>query len=95
MLVDLNEFFTILLYLLLITLIIIFTVLGIKLIRTIKRVDNVLDDVNEKMEKVDGVFNVVDKATDYAALISDKIIGAVSGFIGSFMKKKKGNDEDE
>lgn len=95
MVVDLNQFFTILLYLGLIVLIVIFIILGIKLIKTLKKVDEVIDDVSEKMNKVDGVFNIIDKTTDYASSISDKIIGAVSNFINVLIRRKKGNDEDE
>lgn len=95
MTVDLNELLIILLYLLLIILIVIFIVLGIKLVKTLKKVDNVIDDVNSKMEKVDGVFEIIDKTTDYAASISDKIIGALSNFINSIFRKKKGKNENE
>ena len=93
--IDLNSFLTILLYVSLIVLVIILIVLGIKLIETLKKLDNVIDDVNGKMHKVDGVFNIIDKTTDYAAGISDKIISGVSSIINGLFKKKKGNDFDE
>ena len=54
-----------------------------------------LDDVNIKMNKVNGVFNIIDKTTDYASTISDKVIGSLSKFINSLIYKKKGNDDDE
>ena len=95
MMIDINEFLQIMLYFGLIILIAIFIVLGIKLIRTLTRIDQIIDDVNDKMDKVDGVFNIIDKTTDYASSISDKIIGAISSFIGILFKKKKGNEEDE
>jgi len=95
MMIDLNEFLVILLYISLIVLIIIFIVLGINLIKTLKKIDNVIDDVNGKMSKVDGVFDIIDKTTDYASSISDKIIGAISGFVNALLRKKKGNDENE
>lgn len=95
MLVDLNELLGLILYICLIVLVIVFIVLGIRLIKTQKKVDNVIDDVNKKMDKVDGVFNIIDKTTDYTATISDKIIGAISGFIASLLKKKKGMEDDE
>ena len=93
--VDLNGILTILLFIALIILIIIFSILGIKLIKTLKKVDKVVDDLNTKMIKVDGVFNIIDKTTDYASTISDKIIGSLSKFINSLIFRKKGNDEDE
>lgn len=95
MIINLNDLLISLLFIFLIVLVIIFIVLGIKLIKTLKKVDNVIDDVNVKMNKVNGVFEIIDKTTDYASTISDKIIGALSNFVSSLFKKKKGNDEDE
>lgn len=95
MTVDLNSLLTIILYIALIVLVIIFIVVGIKLIKTLKKVDAVIEDVNVKMDKVDGVFNIIDRTTDYAATISDKIIGGISKFINTLIFKKKGNDDDE
>lgn len=95
MTVDLNQFLMILLYLSLIVLVIILIILGIKLIKTLKKVDGIIDDVNVKMNKVNGVFDIIDKTTDYASSISDKIINAISGFINVLLRKKKGTDEDE
>ena len=69
--------------------------LGIKLIKTLKKVDIVIDDVNTKMNKVNGVFDIIDRTTDYACSISDKIITAISNFINGLLKKRKGNDLDE
>jgi len=95
MTVDLNSLLTIILYIALIVLVIIFIVVGIKLIKTLKKVDEVIDDVNVKMNKVDGVFNIIDKTADYASTISDKIIGGISKFINTLIFKKKGKDDDE
>lgn len=95
MFIDLGTFLEIILYLLVITLVIIFIILGIRLIKTLKKVDSVIDDVNVKMSKVDGVFNIIDKTTDYAATISDKVINGISSFIVALFKKKKGKDLDE
>lgn len=95
MVIDLNDFLMILLYISLIVLVIIFIVLGIKLMKTLKKVDGVLDDVNSKMGKVDGVFNLIDRTTDYASNISDKIISTLSNFINVLIRRKKGNDDDE
>ena len=38
---------------------------------------------------------MIDKTTDYASSISDKIIGTIANFVGTLLRKKKGNDEDE
>lgn len=95
MTIDLNVFFGVILYSLLIALVIILIILGIRLIGTLKKVDNVIDDVNKKMGKVDGIFNLIDKTTDYASSISDKFTNLISNFINVLFRKKKGNDQDE
>ena len=95
MLVNINELLTLVLFVALIVLVIIFMFVGIKLIGTLKKVDEVIDDVNGKMNKVNGVFDIIDKTTDYAATISDKIISTVSNFVNVLIRKKRGNDEDE
>lgn len=95
MTIDLFKFLQLILYIDLIVLVIIFIIVGIKLIRTLKKVDNVIDDVNGKINKVNGVFDIIDKTADYASTISDKIIGTISSFFNLLFKKKKGNDEDE
>ena len=95
MTIDINDLLTIILYLSLIILIIIFIVFGIKLIKTLKKVDGVIEDVNSKMNKVDGVFDLIDRTTDYASNISDKIIGVIANFINVLFRRKKGKDDDE
>ena len=95
MMVDLNQLLGLILYITAIILVIVFIVVGIKLIKTLKKVDEVIDDVNVKMNKVDGVFNIIDKAADYTSTISDKVIGGISKFINLLIFKKKGNDDDE
>ena len=92
--INVNDLLNLFIYIALLTLIIIFIILGIKLIRTLKKVDNVIDDVNVKMTKVNGVFDIIDKTTDYAANISDKVISVISNFINVLLRKKKGNDKD-
>ena len=95
MTIDLNNLLTLILFVALIILVVIFIILGIKLIKTLKKIDRVIDDVNLKMNKVNGIFNIIDKTTDYASTISDKIIGTLSKFINSLIYRKKGNDDDE
>ena len=95
MMIDFYTALKIMLFACLIVLVIILIILGIKLIKTLKKVDGVIDDVNTKISSVDGLFNIIDKTTDYASLISDKLLGALYGLVSVFMKKKKGNDLNE
>ena len=95
MVIDFNEFLSILLHISLITLIIIFIVIGFKLIKTLGKVENIIDDINGKMNKVNGIFDIIDKTTDYASNMSDKVLNAVSRLFNIFTRKKKGNDDYE
>ncbi len=93
--IDLNEILPILLYIALITLVIILIVFVIKLMKTLARVDIILDDVNRKMIKVDGLFDVIDRTTDMASEVSDKIINFVSNAINFVFRRKRGSEDDE
>lgn len=95
MMINFYELLKIMLFVLLIVLVIILIILGIRLMKTLKKVDGVIDDVNTKMSSVDGLFSIIDKTTDYASLVSDKLLGALSSLLGFFMKRKKGNDSNE
>ena len=95
MTIELAELLPILLYVALIALVVALIVLVVKVINTLKKVDIILDDVNQKMVKVDGLFNVIDNVADYAASISDRIIGGITNVINLIFRRKKGRDEDE
>ena len=66
-------------------------VLGIKLIKTIKKVDVMIDDVNTKMSKLDGVFDIVDITSEGALNISSKILAIISNVLS--IKKGKNINE--
>lgn len=95
MTLDVNSFLSILLYVSLIVLVIILIILGIKLIKTLNKVDSVIDDVNGKMNKLTGVFDIIDRTTDYASLVSDKVLNAIYSVVNIFTKRKKGQDKNE
>ena len=95
MVIDFNEFLNVLMHISLIALIIVFIVVGFKLIKTLGKVNDIMDDISGKMNKVNGVFDIIDKTTDYASSISDKVLNALSGLLSVFTKRKKGNDDYE
>ena len=47
------------------------------------------------MNKVNGVFDIIDKTTDYASTIGDKIVEGISKTVNFLFFKRKGKDEDE
>ena len=91
----LANFLPIIIYFLLIIVIIVGIVLGIKLIITIDKVLQVVDNLNEQVEKVSPLFNTL-------GIISDKFNGAVTGVVNAveslvlkLFKKKVNNEEME
>lgn len=90
------SFLPIIIYVLLIILLIIGIILGIKSIITINKVEKVVDDVNEKVESLNGLFQIVDFTTDKLVSITDKVVDGISSFASRlFFKKKKKKEEKE
>jgi len=93
--IDVNTFLLMIVYLLCSVLLVCLIVFTIKLINILNRVNGILDDVDNKIAKLDKAFNLVDVVTDNMALISDKIVDALSGLIRKIFNKKKLGKEDE
>ena len=91
---DVNGFFTMLLFMLSSVLLVVLIVLGIKLINTIGKLDRVLDDVDLKIKSLDKMFGVVNVVTDSMALVSDKIVDVIMFAIKKVFNKKKGKEDD-
>ena len=87
------SFLPIIIYILLIILLVIGIILGIKSIITINKVEKVVDDVNEKVESLNGLFQIVDFTTDKLVSITDKVIDGVSSLASRLFFKKKKNKE--
>lgn len=85
---------SIIFYILLIVLVIALIVLVINTIKTLSKVDRLVDDVTEKSRKLDGLFNIIDMATDTMVGISDSIVGFISDKISHLLKRKRGNEND-
>lgn len=80
--------FPFILYFLLIILIIVLIVLIIRMIKTIGKVDKVVEDVNYKVKKLNGLFEIIDYTTDTLVSFNDKIVNFISNKIVSIFKKK-------
>lgn len=83
---------TIILYILGTVLLLSLIFLVIKLIKTLTKVDKVVDDINAKSTKLNGVFNLIDKTTETIELVNDKISAGIISLIGSFFRKKGKED---
>ncbi len=92
--------FPFILYFLLIILIVVLIILTLKLIKTVGKFDRVVEDVNYKVNKLNGLFDIVDYTTDSLVSFNDKIVNFISNGITSFFKRRaqkqeKGEDSDE
>ena len=92
----LNEVFPVILYFLLSILLVVLIILCVKAIGTLTKVNRVVDDVNVKVNKLNGVFNIIDTTTDALSLASDKIVNFVANGVNNlFTRKKKNKEESE
>lgn len=84
----------VILYILGSILLIVLIVLGIKLIITMNKIENVVDDINVKVNKLNGVFSIIDLTADKLVLISDKLVDGISSLIRKIFAKKKREDDE-
>ena len=89
-----NVFLPVLMYSLLSVLIVVLIVLGIRLLETVNRVNKLLDDVEKKMDSMNGLFNVMDFVTTKATLVTDTIASTIMGAVSNLVKKRKQKKED-
>lgn len=83
-----NEVFPIILYLLGSIVLIVFIVLGIRLIKTLNRVDYLIDDINTKSGKLNGIFDIVDNGADALASVSDIAVGFLTRTVRNLFERK-------
>ena len=94
MTVDVFDLINACFYLALIVLIIVLIVLGIKTIQTLGKVERVVDDISKKSSKLDGVFNIIDGATDMVAGFSDTIVNGITNGVEFIVNRKKGKKNE-
>ena len=90
-----SELLPIILYTLLSILVIFIIVFVYKLIKTLDKTNEILDDVNGKVKKLDGLFEVIDKSADTINLITNRAVEVVIGAVSKLFKKKRKDEEDE
>lgn len=93
--VDLNSLLITLLYVAGFVLLVVFIIIGIKLIGILNKVDSIVDNVEDKVSSLDGIFHAVDKFSDNVNTISESIVSNIVGFLSKFGKKKSIIDEEE
>ena len=60
------------------------------------KVQDIVDDVDDKVQSLNGFFDIIDMVTDKLSMFSDKVIDIVVNFIQRVFKpRKKENIEEE
>ena len=90
----LGEFLPVVLYVVVITLVIILSILGVKLIMLVNKLNRISDNVETKVNSLNGIFSVVDKISSTGSMVFDRVANSIVDTIGKFRKKKK-EDKDE
>ena len=62
------------------------------MIQILDRAEKVIDNVEEKVNTLNGIFNVINKVTTSIDLISSKVVGSVVGTIEKIFKRKNEDD---
>ena len=83
-----NQILPVIIYALLIILIVALIIFVVKAFRTLEKIDTTIDDVNSKMSKLNGLFNIVDRSADTINMLTDKMVVAVTSGIAKLFKKK-------
>lgn len=90
----LGEFLPVVLYVVVITLVIILSILGVKLIMLVNKLNRISDNVETKVNSLNGIFSVVDKISSTGSMVFDRVANSIVDTIGKFRKKKE-EDKDE
>ena len=67
-----------------------------KLKDTIGKVNTLLDDLNDKSQTLDGLFDTIEEVSDATRTFSTKFLGTVNKLLGKTSKRKRiVKEEDE
>jgi len=92
--IDVNTFLLMMLYILGSILLVVLIVLGIKLIITINKIDAIVDDINGKVSKLNGLFQIIDVTTDKLTLVGDKLVDGLSFLVKKVFVRNKNNGKE-
>lgn len=64
-----------------------------KIMETLRKVDEVIDDINHKSKKLDGVFDIVDSTSNAVSSISNKVVESIVGMIQNLIERKSKKED--
>lgn len=92
----LSQLLPIIIYFLLIIVIVVGIVLGIKLIITMDKVLNLVDDVQDKVNKVTPIFNAFGFISDKMSGVITTVVGSIENLISNiFIRNRREETESE
>ncbi len=91
----LSQLLPIIVYVFLIVLIIVGIILGIKIIITIDKVTKIVDDVNDKFQKISPLLNTFGMISDKMSDIVGTVFGAIQSLFMKLFLSHKGKEESE
>ena len=90
----LNAILPVLLYIFGIILLIVLIILGIRMIQVLDKVDRIVDNIEDKVNSVNGFFQILDKTGYGISIIGDKIINLFSSIISKIFNNNEKDKED-
>ena len=92
----LNDIFPIIIYFLVAVLLFVIILLVVRLISTVEKVNILLDDVEGKSQKLNGLFDAIESVGKTIEGANSKLTGLITKVVGTvFKEKKKKAKEDE
>ena len=95
MVIILDEYLPILIYILLCVLITLLIVICVKVIKTMNRVELIVGDVEQKVKSLNGVFSIIDSVTDKLSALTEIASDSVMIIAKKLFNKKRNKIESE
>ena len=90
----LSELFPIILYFLGAVLLVVVIILITKLITTVDKVNILLDDIEDKSQSLNGLFDAIGKVGDTLSAANNRVTGFIAGIASKLFKQKKKRKKD-
>lgn len=91
----LSAYLPIMVNILLCVLIVFLIIICIKIIKTMNKLETIVDDVDRKVQSLNGVFRIVDGVTDKLSALTEVISDSIILFFRGLFKRKKKNIKEE
>ena len=85
----------VLLYLLGAGLLTVLIIAVVKLFATIDKVNKLLDDLEDKSQTLNGLFDTIEDVSDTAKLLNNRVTNVVSKFLGATRKRRRKIEEED